>query len=188
MAETGLFNRKNTSLSGGWESASSAEVEGLNKVRGIHKRNRLRFFLHLMKIMRAGPNFGGVAEGVDALGEDGNDAFLLLESAPDFEEGFLGDEEPFGLEEGGLDEGIGDAGLVFETDETVAFGRAGSLSADDHTDERDSLTGRGVHEIGRRPGIGDALTDETHGMRADGEGGGSVVGLQSLDARHGAER
>lgn len=125
---------------------------------------------------------------MDALGEDGNDAFMFLESAPDFEEGFLGDEEPFGLKEGGLHEGIGNAGLVFETDETVPFGRAGSLSADDHANEGDALTGRGVHEIGRGPGIGDALADEAHGMGADGEGGGGVVGLETLDAGHGAER
>ena len=121
------------------------------------------------------------------MGENGDDAFLLLESAPDFEEGLLGDEEPFGLEEGGLDEGVGDAGFIFETDETVPFGRAGALSADDHADEGDALTGRGVHEIGSGPGIGDALTDEAHGMGADREGGGGEVGLQSLDARHGAE-
>lgn len=141
-----------------------------------------------MKIMGSGADLGGVAEGLDALGEDGNDSFLLLEAASDFEEGFLSDEEPFGLEEGGLHEGIGDAGLVFETDEAVAFGRAGALSADDHADKGDALTGRGVHEIGGGPGIGDALADETHGVRADGEGGGGVVGLEALDARHGAER
>ena len=141
-----------------------------------------------MKIMGSGADLGGVAEGVDALGEDGDDAFLLLEAASDFQKGFLGDEEPFGLEESGLHEGVGDAGLVFETDETVAFGRAGSLAADDHADEGDALARRGMHEIGGGPGIGDALADEAHGMRANREGGGGVVGLEALDASHGAER
>lgn len=88
----------------------------------------------LVEIVGASGMVGGDAgERMEGGGVDGRlAAFGDLEAAFDEEEGLGGDEE-FVLVEGVAgDEEVGDAGFVFETDETMAFGSGGALAADDH--------------------------------------------------------
>ena len=77
-------------------------------------------------------------EGLDGVGVDGGlAAFGDLEAAFDEEEGLGGDEQLVLVEGVAGDEEVGDAGFVFEGDETMAFGGGGALAADDHSPYRD---------------------------------------------------
>jgi len=82
---------------------------------------------------------GVVFEGFDVGGVDGDDAVDVLETAVEDEEGLLRDDLAVFFEGGGGDEGVGDAGFVFEADEEVAFGGAGALAADDEAGDAELL-------------------------------------------------
>ena len=141
-----------------------------------------------MKIMRVGGDVAGVLEGVSFEGVDGEDAIDFLDAALDAEEFFLGDAEAVFLEGGGRDEGVGDAGFVFEADEDVALRSAGALTADHHACDGEVIAMAGLFEIAGAPDvIGQIGAQQGHGVGTGGEAGGGVVGLESLGGRHGRE-
>tara|TARA_R110002049_G_scaffold15246_5_gene62611 strand:+ start:714 stop:1040 length:327 start_codon:yes stop_codon:yes gene_type:complete len=106
-----------------------------------------------MKVMRVRRDGGGGGEGVSFEGVDGEDAIDFLDAALDAEKFFLGEGEAVFLEGGGGDEGVGDAGFIFEADEDVALRGAGALAADDHACDDEVIAMAGVFEIGGAPDV-----------------------------------
>src|SRR5688572_7692273 len=84
-----------------------------------------------MKIVRIAAEEFAVGEGFDALCFDEDDVVGVLDLAFDDKEVFLGNKEAGFLEESWSDDGIGNAGFVFETYKHKAFGGPGTLPADD---------------------------------------------------------
>ena len=103
------------------------------------------------------------------------------------EEGFLGDDEAVFLKGGGGDEGVGDAGLIFEADEEMTFRGAGALAADDLASEGEPLSVFAAKQIAGTPDVGESVPQIGHGVRACGEVQGIVVCLEALCGGHGVE-
>ncbi len=95
-----------------------------------------------MEVVGTGVEGGGEGEGLDGGGvEGGLAAFGDLEAAAAEEKSFGGDGEAVLLEGVAGDEEVGDAGFVFEGNETVAFGGAGPMAAVFLAEELD------IHEV-----------------------------------------
>ena len=122
-----------------------------------------------MKIVRGG--FGaGDAQGADALGLDGDYAFLILQFALDQQKLLVHDEDVICVEKLRRDDGVGDAGFIFDAEKDESFGGAGAL-ARDHSAGDANLGAIG--KIAEFDGGANALPFHlramvSHGMRADG--------------------
>ena len=92
-----------------------------------------------MEIVRGGALELAVVKAFDVAGLDDVNAVGGLEAAFDEEEAFLGDDEPQFFEELWSDDGVGDAGFVFEADENEPFGGAGALATDHVARDADDL-------------------------------------------------
>ena len=83
---------------------------------------------------------GVVGQGIDAAGLDHGGSAGVLDFAVNGEEGFLGDGEASLFEELRGNDGVGDAGFIFEADEDESFRGAGSLAADDQSGDANVLS------------------------------------------------
>jgi len=92
----------------------------------------------------------------------------------DKEKGFAGDGEPVFVEGLSRDEEVRDAEFVFEGNEAVTFGGAGTLSADDEAGDREGESVGELVEAGRGGEFLALLpSPESHRVRT---GGGSLEG------------
>ena len=132
-----------------------------------------------MKVMRlrgvAAIEAGEVGEAGD---EDGGLIALAdLQMAVCHEEGFAGNERAVRFEEFFFHEQIGDAGLVFERDETMAFGGAGALATDDQAcDDDGDFRGEEMEVAGALDFEIGFLAPKFHWMWAGGRTLGGDVG------------
>ena len=140
-----------------------------------------------MEVVGDGADGGVVGDGFYLLGVDGGDVVGDLDAASDLEEAFLADDEAQALEGFAGDEGVGDAGLVFEADEHVAAGGAGALAADDQSGDGDDLAVARLLQVDRAPGLREGLADVGHRVRAGGEVEAFVVGGEAFDRLHRGE-
>jgi hypothetical protein len=74
-----------------------------------------------------------------ALGADGDDVVLILQDAFDGEESLAGQQQSVLVKEIGTDDGVGDSGFVFQTDEDESFGGTGALSGDGSAPDPEAL-------------------------------------------------
>ena len=137
-----------------------------------------------MKIIGGGALELPVVEAFDVAGLDDVDAVGGLEAAFNEEEAFLGDGEAEFLEEGRRDDGVADAGFVFEADEDKAFRGAGALAADDVAGDANSLAMFATREVDGAPDVLEVRAQEGHGVRTDGEGKAAVIGGEAFEFGH----
>jgi len=104
-----------------------------------------------MKIVGLRRDQGSEGQGFGSQGIKRGDLVLNLEATMEFEKGFLGDDEAVFFENISADEGIGDAGFIFEADKKMAFGGGGTLAADDKTGDGDELFGTAADKVGSTP-------------------------------------
>ena len=119
-----------------------------------------------MKIMGVAAGELAVGEGFDFFGFNDHDVVGVLDLAFDDEKVFLRDEEALFFEELRRDDGVGDAGFVFEADEDKTFGGAGSLTANDVAGDANALAVAGFWEIRGAPNIFELGTQQSHRVRA----------------------
>src|SRR3954467_5666 len=110
------------------------------------------------------------------LGLDDENIFSGLEPAGDLEEQFLGDDEAELFKKLGRDDGIADAGFVFEADEDESLGGAGALTANDISSNGDDLPFTTFRDVRGAPDIRELLAKQGHWMRAGGEVHAFIVG------------
>lgn len=127
-------------------------------------------------------------EALDALSLDDENIFAGLEPAGDFKEGFLGDDEAQFLEKLGANDGVGDAGFIFEADEDKSFGGAGALTADDIARDGDDLSFTAFHQVDGTPDIRQLGTQQGHGMRTGGKAHSFVIRAKAFRDIHGSKR
>ena len=142
-----------------------------------------------MEVVRFGAEVSFEGEAGNVVGVDGGDVVDVLEATVDFEERFLDDDETVPLKCGRGDEGVGDAGFIFEAEEEVAVSAAGALATDDESGDDDGLAVAALSKITGAPDA-DGLTLCAyigHGMRTGCEAETGVVGIEALDGRHGSE-
>ena len=107
-------------------------------------------------------------------------AVTALHQALDQQEGFGADSQALGFEEFGRDDGVGDAGLVFQAQETHALGGAGALTANHLSGHPDAGTVGSFPKLGALPDVLQSGAAQGHRMGARGEAECGVVGHQSL--------
>src|SRR5687767_3877035 len=100
-----------------------------------------------MKIVRGAGDEVLVMEAFNVVSFDGDDVVEMLEAAGDEQERFLGNDEAEFLEELRVDDGIRNPGFIFEADEHKAFGRTGTLAADDVAGDSHDLVVPRLREI-----------------------------------------
>src|ERR1700752_99480 len=86
----------------------------------------------------------------------------------------------------GRDDGVGDAGFIFQADKDKTFGRSGALARDDAASDAETLAARNLAQFagtanphGIEPGA-----PVGHGMRPDSEPGAAEIGNQALFMIH----
>src|SRR5579884_2385478 len=88
-----------------------------------------------------------VREWPNLAGFDQNNAVGILHLTFDEQESFFGDHEAETLEHVGIDNGVGNAGLVFQADKNKSFGGAGTLTADHVAGNLDNRPMRRTRQI-----------------------------------------
>ena len=129
-----------------------------------------------------------VIEAFDVAGLDNVHAVSGLEAAFDEKKTFLGDGEAKFFEELRRDDGVGDAGFVFEADENEAFGGAWALAANDVAGDANDLAVLALRKIDGAPDIFKMRAEKGHGVWANGERETGVIGSKALEVGHVGER
>ena len=106
-----------------------------------------------------------VIEAFDAAGLDDVNAVGGLEAAFDEEKTFLRDGEAKFFEELRGDNGVGDAGFIFEADENETFRRSRPLPANNVASNANRLAMLPVRQIDGAPNFFEMPTEKTHRMR-----------------------
>lgn len=137
-----------------------------------------------MKIMGNWCGEGVVGQGVDAAGLDHGGAASVLDFALDGKEEFLGNGEAPLFEELGGNNGVGDAGFIFEADKDESLRGAGALAADDHSCDANVLPISGLRQIARQGHVVKLLADESHGVASCGHASAGKIGIETLKGIH----
>src|SRR5262245_27165071 len=123
-----------------------------------------------MKVVREAVLERVVLDREEAFGGDGDDVLSVLDAPFDDQRGMAENHRAPAFEDVGADDGVGEAGLVLESDEDEALGGSGALAHDYHAADADSLAVALAGEVG---GGGDTLPfqlrpEERHRMRTGG--------------------
>ena len=79
-----------------------------------------------------------------------------------------------------IDNCVGNACLVFETDKNKSFRRAGTLTANDVAGDLNRRTVSRLNEVDRTPNVWQVFPQEFHGMRSSGQIHGFVIRFHAL--------
>src|ERR1700677_330470 len=112
----------------------------------------------------------------------------MLKSSMNLQEGFMGDGQTLVLKELATDNGVRDAGLIFQADKHMALGRSRSLAADDHTGDGHRLPMLAIDQVGCPRDVRQMGPDKSHGMRTGSDASSIVVGLEAFERIHGKKR
>jgi len=175
---------------GVWNSGNAVIIESglLNSTVRFDKAECRSSRRKLPKIIRLRPDKFPMFQSFYFFGLDVDDVFDVLQAAFDHQKGFLGDYQAVGLKHGRRDDGIADAGLVFEADEHKAFGRARALAANDAAGDANADAMRGLWQIRRAPDIRQPRAEQGHGMFSGRQIHAGKIRLDAFGIVHGFER
>src|SRR3954468_22788168 len=117
-----------------------------------------------MEVVRCRPFKLAVVEAFDTTGLDDVNPIVSLQAAFDQEKAFLRNGEAQFFEELRRDDGVGDAGFIFEADENETFRGAGTLPTDHVAGDANSLAMLAIGQIDCAPDILQMRTQKCHWM------------------------
>src|SRR6476469_9189288 len=104
----------------------------------------------------------------------------MLHLAFNEKKGCFSDYQPEAFEQVWIDNCVGNAGLVFETDKNKSFRRAGALAANHVAADLNRRTVWRLNEVDRTPNVWEFFPQQFHGMRSSSQIHCFVIGFHAL--------